>query len=164
MKSNMDSENWKVLFVEDIKAPPADSNEFEAERLAEIERDRRNGAYDLEWERLEKEWKASHPNSDRKPYLYELERFAQSATNYPLGWAESFEQIENLITMSRKEFYRRAQEAMNEGGIDAYYKFIGSMSDLASEEGFRRYKAYKRQENAKFIASLKAKRSEGGVK
>lgn len=138
MNFNMDGENWEVLFVESIKVPPTDSNEFEAERLAEIERDRKNGAYDLEWERLEKEWKASHLNGDRKPWRYELELFAQKATNYPLGWAESFEGIENLITISRKEFYQRAQEAMNEGRVDAYYKFIRSMYNLASEEGFRR--------------------------
>ena len=103
------------------------AQEAEDLRLAEIERDR-----------LIKEWKAANPNSDHEPWRYQLELFAQSATNYPLGWAESFEQIENLITMSRKEFYQRAQEAMNEGRVDAYYKFIRSMSDLACEEGFRR--------------------------
>lgn len=105
--------NYEYELIKDMKRT-TDPVEIEKNRLAEIERDRVNEAYDIESERLEKVWKKSHPKSEHYLWRSDLEHMA--ANNIPVGWLKDFWDIEEHIPFNQDEYGKLAQEAMGKGG------------------------------------------------
>ena len=107
-----------------------DPKEIEQNRLDEIERDRRNEAYDLESERLEKEWKKSHPKSQH--YLWRTPLQHMIANNIPVGWLSDFWELKEHIPFNEDEYLVLAQKAMKEGDRPVYNLFHQKMIDQAN--------------------------------
>lgn len=102
-----------------------DPKEIEQNRLDEIERDQRNEAYDLESERLEKEWKKSHPKSEH--YLWRSDIEHMKANNIPVGWLSDFWKLEKHIPFNQDEYLTLAQKAMKEGDRPVYNLFLDEL-------------------------------------
>lgn len=102
-----------------------DPKEIEQNRLDEIERDRRNEAFDLESKRLEKEWKKSHPKSEH--YLWRSDMEHMIANNHPAGWLADFWELEKHIPFNQEEFLALGQEAMIDDGTSAYNLFLAEL-------------------------------------
>lgn len=145
MKHNINNNDGRRFkWGREIKAPEAgleyeligqmkrttDPKEIEQNRLDEIERDRRNEAYDLESERLEKEWKKSHPKSEH--YLWRSDIEHMKANNIPVGWLSDFWELKEHIPFNQDEYLVLAQKAMKEGGRPVYDLFHEKMIDQAN--------------------------------
>lgn len=140
--NNNDGRRFK--WGREIKAPEAgleyeligqmkrttDPKEIEQNRLDEIERDRRNEAYELESKRLEKEWKKSHPKSQH--YLWRSDMEHMKANNIPVGWLSDFWELREHISLNQDEYLALAQKAMKEGDRPVYNLFHEEMIDQAN--------------------------------
>jgi hypothetical protein len=102
-----------------------DPKEIEQNRLDEIERNRRNEAYDLESERLEKEFKDTHPESEHHLWRTPLQHMI--ANNHPAGWLADFWELEKHIPYDQEEFLTLGQEAMIDDGTSAYNLFLAEL-------------------------------------
>jgi Protein of unknown function (DUF3987) len=133
-----------------------DPKEIEQNRLDEIERDRRNEAYDLESERLEKEWKKSHPKSEH--YLWRSDIEHMKANNIPVGWLSDFWELKEHIPFNQDEYLVLAQKAMKEGDRPVYNLFHQKMIDQANvkiRQGNAEMEAIASAEKAAMFAPLK---------
>ena len=102
-----------------------DPKEIEQNRLDEIDRDRRNEAYELESKRLEKEWKKSHPKSQH--YLWRSDMEHMKANNIPVGWLSDFDALKEHIPFNQDEYLVLAQKAMKEGDRPVYNLFLDEL-------------------------------------
>lgn len=105
-----------------------DPKEIEQNRLDEIDRDRRNEAYDLESERLEKEWKKSHPKSEH--YLWRTPLQHMIANNIPVGWLSDFCELKKHIPFNEDEYLALAQKAMVKGKYPSYDLFLAELTKI----------------------------------
>ena len=133
-----------------------DPKEIEQNRLDEIERDRRNEAYDLESERLEKEWKKSHPKSEH--YLWRTPLQHMIANNIPVGWLSDFCELKEHIPFNEDAYLALAQKAMKEGDRPAYNLFHQKMIEQANvkiRQGNAEMEAIASAKKASMFAPLK---------
>ena len=106
----------------------ADPKKIEQDRLDEIERDRRNEAYDLESERLEKEFKDTHPESEHHLWRTPLQHMI--ANNHPAGWLADFWELKEHIPFNEDEYLALAQKAMVKGKYPSYDLFIAELTKI----------------------------------